>query len=210
MSVLLALTAVIVLILIDVWRRSRKPKTAEVPVLVKRYVHPGHAWVRETEDGDVLVGADDFAQSLIGTVDGVELPRLLRKVEQGGVALKLLHGSRALPMLSPVSGRVIEKNEMVLKNPSLVNSSPYGDGWLIRVRPRKLPAQLHNLLTGKSAQRWADDVRAQLGKFFSGSPALMYQDGGVLMKDLAGRCSDEEWSRMVAEFFLTEERTIHT
>jgi hypothetical protein len=85
MSVLLALTTVIVLLLAGKYRKSRQTKTSETPVLVKRYMHPGHAWVRETEDGDVLVGLDEFAQSLIGSVDGVELPRLLRKVEQGGV-----------------------------------------------------------------------------------------------------------------------------
>lgn len=205
MSVLLALTTVITLLLVDHFRRSRQTKTTEMPVLVKRYVHPGHSWVRETEDGDVLVGLDDFAQSLIGSIDGVELPRLLRKVEQGGAAWRVRHGSRSVPIVSPVSGRVIEKNEMVLTNPSLVNSSPYGDGWLLRIRPTRLSSQLHNLLTGKQSQQWLDAVRAQLGRFFSGTPALMYQDGGVLVTDLADRCSDEEWNRLVKEFFLVDD-----
>lgn len=205
MSFLLALTTVIVLLLAGTYRKSRQMKTSERPVLVKRYMHPGHAWVRETEDGDVLVGLDEFAQSLIGSVDGVELPRLLRKVEQGGVAWKVRHGTRVVPIVSPVSGRVIEKNEMVLTDPSLVNSSPYGDGWLLRVRPARLPAQLHNLLTGKPAQQWLDAVRAQLGRFFSGTPALMYQDGGVMVKNLADRCSDDEWNRLVKEFFLVDD-----
>jgi len=110
-------------------------------------------------------------------------------------------------MVSPVTGRVIEKNEMVLNDPSLVNSSPYGDGWLIRVRPRRLPAQLHNMLTGKPAGQWQDAVRAQLSRFFSGTPALMYQDGGVLVTNLCERCSDDEWNRLLKEFFLVNEQT---
>jgi glycine cleavage system H protein len=207
MSAILALVTVIVLMIIGLIRHSSHRAPVASPVMVKRYMHPGHAWVRETGDGDVLVGIDDFAQSLIGTVNGLELPRLLKSVEQGKVAWKVRHGSRAVPMVCPVSGRVIEKNEMVLTNPALVNSSPYGDGWLIRVKPRRLPAQLHNLITGKSAQQWLDGARAQLSRFFSGTPALMYQDGGVMLTNLADRCSDEEWGRLVSEFFLVDENT---
>ncbi|MEW6511827.1 MAG: glycine cleavage system protein H [Bacteroidota bacterium] len=205
MSVLLALTAVIVLILIDVWRRSRKPVKVETSVLIKRYVHPGHTWLRETEDGDVFVGMDDFAQSLIGSIDGVELPRLLHKVRQGAVAWRVRHENRVVPMLSPVTGRVVEKNEMVLTNPRLINTSPFGDAWLLRVRPTRLPDQLHNLMTGKQIQPWIDAVKSRLNRVFSGTPALLYQDGGVLMTNLADRCSDDEWAQLVKELFLIDE-----
>jgi len=207
MSAILALVTVIVLMIIGLVRHSRGREAVESPVIIKRYIHPGHTWARETEDGDVLVGIDDFAQSLIGTIDGLELPRLLKSLEQGKVAWRVLHGSRSVPMICPVSGRVIERNEMVMHDPKLVNSSPYGDGWLIRIRPRRLPAQLHNLITGKAAQHWLDGARAQLARFFSGTPALMYQDGGIMLTDLADRCSDEEWGRIVSEFFLVDETT---
>ncbi len=207
MSAILALVTVIVLMIVGLINRSRQHGTVAAPVIVKRYIHPGHTWVRETEDGDVLVGIDDFAQSLIGTVEGVELPRLLKSVAQGKVAWKVRHGSREVPMVCPVSGRVIEKNQMLVANPALVNSSPYGDGWLIRVRPRRLSSQIHNLITGKMAQQWVDGARAQLARFFSGTPALMYQDGGVMLTNLADRCSDEEWARLVSEFFLVDDTT---
>jgi glycine cleavage system H protein len=207
MSAILALATVIVLMVVAMIRRSKDRVHTPAPVMLKRYIHPGHAWVRETEDGDALVGIDDFAQSLIGAVDGLELPRLLRSVKQGNVAWTVRHGSREVPMICPVSGRVMERNEMVMTDPALVNSSPYGDGWLIRVRPRRLQAELHNLLIGKSAHQWIDGARARLARFFAGTPVLMYQDGGVLMRNLAERCSEDEWSRLVHEFFLVDENT---
>ena len=204
MSTILALVTVTVLIVIGYFR-SRKARRHPEDVIVPRYVHPGHTWARATEDGDVLVGVDDFGQSLIGTIDEVELPRLLKKVQQGCVAWHVWHGHRLVGLVSPVSGRVVEKNEMVLRNPSLVNTAPFGDGWLLRIKPRKLPAQLNNLMTGKRASQWLDTVRARLSGFFSTTPALMFQDGGVILKDISDRCSDDEWKRLVKEFFLTDE-----
>jgi glycine cleavage system H protein len=201
MSVILALTTALLLIGWGVIR-SRKPQKAAAPVLVHRYVHAGHAWLRMTEDGDVLVGIDDFAQSVIGTVDEIRLPRMLGRVRQGKTGWFVCHGKRVVPIVSPVTGRVIQKNEMVLHNPTLLNTSPYGDGWLLRIRPSKLSPQLSNLFTGRLAMQWQDLARAQLARMFSGTPALMFQDGGVVLRDLADRCSDAEWSAIEREVFL--------
>ncbi len=201
MSVILALLAAILLILGGIVR-AKRPQKSPAPVLIQRHVHPGHAWLRVTEDGDVLIGIDDFAQSLVGTIEEVRLPRLLRRLKQGKVGWHIRHGARVVPIVSPVTGWVIQKNEMVLHNPSLMNTSPYSDGWVLRVHPEKLSEQLHNLFSGKWALRWQDVARAQLARMFSGTPALMYQDGGVLMRDLADRCSDEEWKVIEKEVFL--------
>lgn len=200
MSIILGVVAAVILIGIGLLR-SRHPQKEATPVFVRRFIHPGHTWVRETEDGDVLVGIDDFATSVLGRVDAVRLPRLLKSLKQGGAAFELSHGNRVLPFVSPVNGRVIEKNEMVLNNPSVIGTAPYGDGWLVRIRPRRLPSQLANLLTGRAAQQWQDGMRARLHQFFSATPALMYQDGGEFVRDLPEKCSDEEWNALVAEFF---------
>jgi glycine cleavage system H protein len=209
MSIILALTTVLILIAADQLRRSAKGTPEMQPVIVKRYHHLGHTWVRETADGDVLVGIDDFAQSLIGQIDGLDLPRILKKVNQGGLAFQIHHGKRIVPIVSPVSGRVIEKNEMVLNQPWLVNTAPYGDGWILRIRPNRLSQQLNNLLTGKPASQWLDSMKPRLASLFSATPALMYQDGGMLMNDLADRCSDAEWNRLVETFFLNTANDSH-
>lgn len=204
MSAILALATALVLIIASMFRVKKKQQEPAA-VLVRRYVHPGHTWARMTEDGDVVVGVDEFAQSVIGTVEGVDLPRLLHKVTQGGVALRVKHNARRVPLVSPVSGWVIEKNEMVLHNPSLVNTSPYGDGWLFKVRPHKVEAQLHNLFSGKAVHQWQETARAQLNRLFTGTPALMYQDGGVLLHNLSDRCSDKEWETIVNDVFLVHD-----
>lgn len=206
MSVLLALTTAVVLILAGLIR-ARKAEKSPAPVIVPRYIHPGHSWARQTEDGDFLAGVDELAQGIIGGVDELRLPRLLKYVRQGEVAWHIRHGRRTVGIVSPITGWVVQKNESAIHNPRLVNSAPLGDGWLVRIRPSKLNAQLANLLSGRSAARWQDMARAQLAAMFSGTPALLYQDGGVLLDDLADRCSDEEWRRIEQEIFLTNERT---
>jgi glycine cleavage system H protein len=203
MSLILALAVATIIVLVRMMQKE-KPSANTKPVLVKRYVHPGHGWLKLTQDGDVVVGIDDFGQSVIGSVEEVKLPRLLQRVRQGEVGWIVKHGQRIVPMRSPVNGRVIEKNEMVLSNPHLINSSPYGDGWLFKVRPSKINSQLHNLFTGKDASRWLDAERSELGRCFSGTPALMYQEGGVLLQNLADKCSDAEWDKIARQFFKVD------
>jgi hypothetical protein len=93
-----------------------------------------------------------------------------------------------------------------LNNPSLINKSPYGDGWLFKVRPSKINMQLHNLFTGRSVSRWQDTQRSELARFFSGTPALMYQEGGVMLQNLADKCSDEEWRGIAKQFFQVDSK----
>ena len=200
MSLILAILAATIIILI---REIAKGKPAPHPgsVMVQRYMHPGHTWMKETPDGDAVLGIDDFGQSVIGSIDEVKLPRLLHKVRQGEVGWVVRHGDRTVTMRSPVTGWVIEKNEMVKNRPGLINSSPYGDGWLVKVRPVKLRFQLSNLFTGRAAIKWQDMERAELLRFFSRTPALMFQEGGVLLQNLTDKCSDEEWSSIARQFF---------
>lgn len=203
MSLILALTVATIIILFRMMQKE-KPQESAKPVLVKRYVHPGHSWLKLTQDGDVIVGLDEFGQSVIGSIDEVKLPRLFHRVRQGEVGWTIRHGNRVVPMRCPVTGRVVEKNEMVLNNPSLINSSPYGDGWLFKVRPSKINLQIHNLFTGRVASRWQDAERSELARCFSGTPALMYQEGGVMLQNLADKCSDEEWRTIAKQFFQVD------
>jgi glycine cleavage system H protein len=204
MSTLLAmLSAAIVVGLRAIgWRRETKPSSA---VFVERYLHPGHTWMRLTDDGEVVVGVDSFAPSVLGKVDALILPRLLQKVEQGGTVLRLQHGRRSLSLRSPVKGRVIEKNEMVIRHPELINESPYGTGWLFKVHPHDLTPQLRNLFSNKWAQAFQETSRSHLQQMLWGTPLLTYQDGGQLRNNLSEYCSDSQWRLVQERFFLDGE-----
>ncbi len=101
-----------------------------------------HEWV--VVDGkSVTVGITDFAQSQLGDVVFLELPSTGRKLamrESFGVVESV---KAASDLYSPVAGRVTAVNEKLTANPELVNSDPYGDGWILKVElAGDLPADL--------------------------------------------------------------------
>lgn len=93
-----------------------------------------HEWVRKDEDL-LTVGITDHAQCMLGDLVYVELPEPETTLESGQECAVVESVKAAADIYCPISGEVIEINELVLENPSLVNEDPYGKGWLFRIRP---------------------------------------------------------------------------
>lgn len=92
-----------------------------------------HEWVEET--GDIAtVGITDFAQSSLGDLVYVELPKIGRQVKKGEVFVIVESCKAASDVYAPLSGEVVEVNEAVVASPDVVNHSPYGAGWLVKIR----------------------------------------------------------------------------
>lgn len=97
------------------------------------YYTKEHEWIRL--EGDVAtVGITDFAQAQLGDVVFVEVPAAGTRVTQGGDAAVVESVKAASDVYAPVSGEVIEGNEALADDPSLVNSAPEGEGWFFRLR----------------------------------------------------------------------------
>jgi glycine cleavage system H protein len=94
---------------------------------------PEHEWIRL--DGDTAtVGITDFAQGQLGDIVFVELPDAGRQVTKGGEAAVVESVKAASDVYAPVSGEVVEANQALSDDPSLVNSDPEGEGWFFRLR----------------------------------------------------------------------------
>lgn len=92
-----------------------------------------HEWVLVGQ-GDATVGITDHAQEELTDVVFVELPEVGRKITAGEAVAVVESVKTASDIYSPVAGEVIEINPKVVDDPSLVNSSPYGDGWFFKVK----------------------------------------------------------------------------
>ena len=94
-----------------------------------------HEWVRREDDGTLTIGITDHAQELLGDLVYVELPELDRKVNAGEEFVVVESVKAAADVYSPVAGDVVGINEALNDSPELVNSDPYGEGWIIKLKP---------------------------------------------------------------------------
>jgi len=103
-----------------------------------------HEWVRL--DGETAtVGITDFAQDQLGDIVYLDLPKPGTSVDQFGKIGEIESVKSVSELFTPIGGEVTEINETARDNPEIVNRSPYGDGWLIRLRVSD-PDQLNKLL----------------------------------------------------------------
>jgi glycine cleavage system H protein len=99
-----------------------------------------HVWVR-VEGSDAVLGLSDYLQDQMGEITGLELPDLGDVLHANKRMGNVESEEAASPLEAPVTGEVLEVNAEALENPDLINSEPYGAGWLLRVRledPREL------------------------------------------------------------------------
>ena len=110
------------------------------------YYTKEHEWAKKLGDGKVAVGVDDYAQSQLHEIVFVELPEMDAEVAQGE-ALGAVESVKAVSdMYAPVGGKVVEVNEELLDSPELINDDPYGEGWIAKIEPSSLEADLAKLM----------------------------------------------------------------
>ncbi len=104
-----------------------------------------HEWVRDEDDGSVTIGITDHAQELLGDLVFVELPEVGTEMSVDDAACVVESVKAASDVYMPVSGEVIEVNDLLADAPETINDSPYDDGWLIKVKLSN-PDELEDLM----------------------------------------------------------------
>ncbi len=107
-----------------------------------------HEWARVEDDGLVRVGISDHAQSQLGDLVYVELPEVGAAVQAGTGVAVMESVKAASDIYAPVSGEIVEVNELLNDKPETINEDPFGDGWLFLIRPSDR-AELDELLDAK-------------------------------------------------------------
>ncbi|MFO7166962.1 MAG: glycine cleavage system protein GcvH [Chloroflexota bacterium] len=92
-----------------------------------------HEWIR-IEGDEATVGITDYAQDALGDVVYVDLPEVGASFEAGGIFGAVESVKAASDLYLPVAGEIIAVNEALLNSPELINSDPYGEGWLVKIR----------------------------------------------------------------------------
>jgi len=96
-----------------------------------------HEWAN-FKDNEVIIGITDYAQSQLGDIIFIEFPEIGEEVNAGDSFGEVEAVKTVSELYAPVTGTVVEVNEILEDSADLVNSDPYGDGWLIKLKPTNL------------------------------------------------------------------------
>jgi glycine cleavage system H protein len=111
-----------------------------------------HEWIRDLGNGQVEIGITDHAQQALGDLVFVEVPQVGRALKAGEACAVVESVKAASDVYSPVSGTVAARNDALSDKPELLNSDPYGQGWLMRVARSSAPADGPFLKAAEYAQ----------------------------------------------------------
>ena len=118
------------------------------------YYHKDHAWVRLESDGTVRVGMNDFYQKTAGDTTYIDLPFEGDDVSQGETCGKIQSAKWVGKFVSPLSGEIIEANEELEDDCTLINKDPYAEGWIMVLKPSDLDEELKELIHGGDVEPW--------------------------------------------------------
>jgi glycine cleavage system H protein len=167
----------------------------------------GHTWVQLAPDGTASIGADGFATSVIGRVDGIDLPKVGAEVRRGDRLFALRQGDRVAEFKAPIDGFVSSIDEELARRPDCVKTAPFTEGWICSLSPKNLAQNLKRLRIAEDARDWMHDEIEQFKHFFAARPlenvtvGQVLQDGGQLTGGVLEFMDDETW-RLFNERFL--------
>ena len=164
--------------------------------------HPGHTWALRESPTLVRVGIDDLAARMIGRAESILLPKRGQWIRQGQKIFSIFRDGTRAELVSPIEGEVTSVNEAVIKSPILLNSDPYGDGWLLAVMSPDAETNFRNLLGGDLARQWMAEEESRLSGKTQATTTVAAQDDGIETGNLSLSVSGQSWTDLTREFFL--------
>ncbi len=115
-----------------------------------------HEWIK-IEGEEAAIGISDYAQNSLGDVVYIDLPEAGTELEAGTVFGAIESVKAASDLYMPVAGEILAVNDALLNQPELINSDPYGEGWMIKIR---IPAgTVGRLLSAEAYEKHVDSVK---------------------------------------------------
>ncbi|MFA5418546.1 MAG: hypothetical protein WC341_08815 [Bacteroidales bacterium] len=167
-----------------------------------------HTWAFMEKEGTVRIGIDDFLQHVTGSITKVKMRNPGEKIRKGEPFLSLIQYGKQLDIKSPVSGTILERNKWLQTESSILNISPYGEGWVYLMKSDNWLKEIKSLFMGESYQAWLQYEFSRLKDFLSyhikskslvNLPVVL-QEGGEMKDHLLEEFGPQVWEEFQNDF----------
>jgi glycine cleavage system H lipoate-binding protein len=172
------------------------------------YYDKSHTWIFMEKNGSVRVGMDDFLQHITGTVTRIKMKNRGEKISKGDPLFSIIQNGKKLTMNAPVSGTIISCNDELKENSSLINTSPYSEGWIYVIEPSNWFREIQFMIKGDKFSSWLNNEFIRLKDFLANSTRLssfnpsfiVLQDGGAIKDNILEDLGPEVWEDFQTKF----------
>lgn len=179
----------------------------QVSVAPGLYYDKTHTWAFMEKDGTVKVGIDDFLQRVTGPLTRVKMKSPGERVKKGMKVVSIIQNGKQLDICAPVSGTIKEQNAALTKDSSLLNSSPYSEGWIYKIEPANWYKEVQFLIVGNPYKLWLKKEFQRLKDFLTDTLrsanagyAHVLQDGGEIREHVLMDLGPEMWEDFQTNF----------
>jgi glycine cleavage system H lipoate-binding protein len=172
------------------------------------YFDKTHTWAFMEKDGIVRVGIDDFMQHLTGTITRIVMREPGEYVRRGEKIVTIIQEGKQLILYAPVSGKIRSQNTDLYIDSSLLNISPYADGWIYLIEPANWTREIQFMFMADKFGEWIRNEVIRFRDFLAGSVRIaspvyahaIMQDGGELTDNPLEGLGPEVWEEFQTNF----------
>ncbi len=172
------------------------------------FFYRNHTWAYLEKAGYARVGLDEMLLHLTGEVRLEAARQTGDKVSRGDLIATLSRENRQLRIYSPISGQIMDVNEVAASDPDTLHHDPYGEGWVYKIKPSDWIAETQHSFLAEKAVEWSGRELTRIKDFMAGTAAetqpgyaaVVLQDGGEIMENALGELPGEAWQKFQREF----------
>jgi glycine cleavage system H lipoate-binding protein/ABC-type phosphate transport system substrate-binding protein len=172
------------------------------------YFDKAHTWAFMEQNGIVKVGINDFIQHITGPLTRIKMKNKGEMVKKGDQILSVIRNGKQLNLYAPVSGTIIENNNTLNTNTSIINSSPYSEGWIYLIEPTNWHRENQLLFMADKYKEWIKNEFSRLKDFLAATlksdseeyAQIILQDGGEIRDGILSNLGPEVWEDFQINF----------
>jgi glycine cleavage system H protein len=167
-----------------------------------------HTWTHLERNGTAMVGLDDLLLHITGEVKYRPVKNSGEMIYKGDLLTEIDQKGKILRIFSPISGKILETNALLMDNPLISSEDPYGKGWFYKIKPSNWIAETSSYYLAEDATQWSKlelerfkDFMATSTEKYGANPSFtVLQDGGELCDNVLSEMPNELWQDFQQEF----------